>query len=113
MVLYVFVAFASIVIIGALVMIIILLVQEERGGKKTRAARRCPNCSSTSFEDKSLKGVKTDHEQLPSDGIKDLVRRTCNKCGHVWYVEVTTIFTLESESYSLPDGFHGPPYKYD
>jgi hypothetical protein len=130
---YVFVGIFVLIILFAIFKATKLGIEASKREKETKEARRCPICASTSFEDKPLEGVETSEEYSPSNGLhrseencgaslvetpreyspsngtKHLVRRICNKCGHVWLVEVTTIFKLET--YYLPDGFHGKPYK--
>jgi len=109
---YIIVGISIVGILFAIFTVTKLSIETHRRAKRTKEARGCTICGSTSFEDISLEGVETPQEHMPSNEIKHFVRRTCNECGHVWHVEVTTTFTFESDSYSLPDGFYGPPYKY-
>ena len=48
------------------------------------------------YEDDPVESVEIpqEHSCSPWNEIKHLVRRTCQKCGHVWSVEVTTIMNL-------------------
>jgi len=110
---------------GALLLLILVfatfkvvkaIAEGRREVKKTMEARQCPRCRSTSYKDQTMDGVDIPLEQeylvfpfLPGETGKHtdkrMVRRICQKCSHVWFIEIA-ITTKSVPGPGLPDGFY-------